>query len=155
MLSTPIIFLPILLQGLIMAIDEFYFHRKRGLGTWEKIGHPLDTLTLLAAIIIAAFTPYAPATFIVFLGLSIFSCLFVTKDEFVHSREAPPFENWLHSLLFLLHPVLLLSIHELWVRGQSNLLQYLALAVLAFATYQALYWNFFRRKPYDLAASKQ
>ena len=137
-----------------MAVDEFYFHRQRGLGKWERIGHPLDTLTLLAAILVAVYSAYASPSFMLFLGLSVLSCVFVTKDEFVHAREAPPLEIWLHSLLFILHPVILLCVHELWTRGERELLQYLAVSVLSFAIYQTIYWNLGFRSIHAHAADK-
>jgi len=28
-----------------MGVDEFYFHRRRGLPRWERLAHPLDTMT--------------------------------------------------------------------------------------------------------------
>ncbi len=41
---------PLAVQGIAMAVDELHFHRRRGLGRWERLGHPLDTLTVLACI---------------------------------------------------------------------------------------------------------
>ncbi len=40
----PLLLLPVLMQGLAMFVDEFVFHRRRGLPRWERLGHPLDTL---------------------------------------------------------------------------------------------------------------
>ena len=47
--------LPFFLQGLAIFFDEFYFHHRRGLGKWEKVGHPLDTLTVLMAYLFLLF----------------------------------------------------------------------------------------------------
>jgi 2-polyprenyl-6-hydroxyphenyl methylase/3-demethylubiquinone-9 3-methyltransferase len=38
----------------------------------------------------------------------------VTKDELVHARECTGGEHWIHAVLFLVHPVALLSIALLW-----------------------------------------
>ena len=34
-------------QAALMMVDELHFHRRRGLPRWERIGHPLDTATVL------------------------------------------------------------------------------------------------------------
>ena len=71
-----------------MMVDEFYFHRQRGLPRWERIGHPLDTLTVLACYACALFLPATANYILLFVGIGIFSCCFVTKDEFIHSNPA-------------------------------------------------------------------
>ena len=45
----------------------------------------------------------------VYAGLAVFSCLFVTKAEWLHARLCGPGEQWIHSLLFLLQPAALIS----------------------------------------------
>ncbi|HWU42647.1 MAG TPA: hypothetical protein VN132_04380, partial [Bdellovibrio sp.] len=56
-------FVPIaILQGSIMLIDEFFFHHKRGLPRWERIGHPLDTITVLTCLLFLYFTDPTPTT---------------------------------------------------------------------------------------------
>jgi hypothetical protein len=135
------IYLPLLLQGLLMLIDEFYFHRRRGLGAWERIGHPLDTLSFLAPIGVAAFLPLSGQSQFAFIAFSAFSSLLITKDEFVHSRECEPVENWLHAMLFVLHPTCLFSVFLLWQRGQTSFLLPLFSATLLFGAYQSIYWN--------------
>lgn len=42
------LFIPFPLQMICMAVDEAHFHRWRGLPRWERLGHSLDTLTVLA-----------------------------------------------------------------------------------------------------------
>jgi len=83
-----LIFIPIILQGICFFIDEFYYHHQRGLPKWEIIGHPLDTLTVMSVYLFAALTTYSTTNLYVFLALGIFSSLFITKDEFVHSLTA-------------------------------------------------------------------
>ena len=41
-------------------------------------------------------------------GLSVYGLL-RPKDEFVHSELCEPAENWLHAVLFILHPICFLS----------------------------------------------
>ncbi len=110
--------LPVLLQGLAMTVDEFHFHRRRGLGRWERIGHPFDTLSVLAAMGFLLAADFSLENAAIFAGLAAFSCLLITKDEWVHQAECAPAETWLHSLLFVLHPLALLSAGVLWyLRG--------------------------------------
>ena len=105
--------LPFLIHGLAMILDEAWFHRRRGLPAWERLGHPLDTLTVLACYGMALALPVTRGSLIAFLAASAFSCLFITKDEWVHARHCTGGELWLHSFLFVMHP-LLLGIAGLW-----------------------------------------
>lgn len=134
--------LPFALQGFAMAVDEFYFHRQRGLPRWERIGHPLDTLTVLACLGVANATAPSSAHLAWYAGLAVFSCLFITKDEFVHKTHCTAGEQWLHSLLFVLHPICLLAAATLWRDFASGLaLRVLFAALAAVFLYQTLYWS--------------
>ena len=124
-----------------MTIDE-YIHHQRGLGMWERLGHPVDTLTVFVALSYVALNPYTSETLTVYLMLSGFSCLVITKDEFVHTKECGAFENWLHALLFILHPVIFLSAGLLWRDEPENqFLDYWAIMVGVFMLYQILRWS--------------
>jgi hypothetical protein len=150
--------LPFVLQGVAIFLDETIFHYKRGLPRWEKIGHPLDTLSLLLCILFAIFMPFSWDYVKVYTGLSIFSCLMVTKDEFIHKEHCPGAENWLHAFLFLLHPINLLVIGFIWASQSvvvpewvsffldnpfalQAFLYSLATGVFVFFLYQAIFWN--------------
>lgn len=75
----------------------------------------------------------------VFISLSIFSSLFVAKDEFLHARLCEPGEHWLHSLLFLIHPVSFFAVFWLWKTHQHMSFVRLHLAlVFVFLIYQIL-----------------
>ena len=130
------------LQAAAMGVDEFYFHRKRRLPRWERLGHPLDTLSVLACYGVTLVSAPTPGALTTYVALAIFSCLFVTKDEFVHAKHCEPREHWLHSLLFMLHPIVLASAAWLWVQtGFRALLITQTALTLAFGSYQLLYWN--------------
>jgi len=131
------------LQSFAIFVDEFHFHRNRGLPRWEQIGHPLDTLTVLASFIPMAILPKSGSTPPWLIGLIIFSCLFVTKDEWVHQAECCGDEQWLHSVLFLLHPGVLYAAWLCWKEsGPSVLHQIQIMALSVFFIYQVVYWNF-------------
>lgn len=137
---------PIGLQALAMIVDEWLFHRRRDLPRWERIGHPLDTLSIalcLGWLLVVA--PGAPAAVPVYLVLASFSTLFVTKDEGVHAQRCSPGEHWLHAVLFALHPIVLAAFALLWWYGAHALLVGQLVAVLAFFAYQVVYWNLLRR----------
>lgn len=157
-----LLLLPFILQAFVVAIDEFYFHWKRGLPLWERVGHPLDVCTLLACFGWVVTQPYSENALVVYAGLAVFSCLFVTKDEWVHARLCGPGEQWIHSLLFLLQPAALISAGVIWAmapaasatshsalqQSAAELYPILSLQVvlqIGFLGYQILYWGFLRK----------
>jgi hypothetical protein len=138
-----LLLLPALLQMLAMACDEFVFHRKRGLPRWERLGHPLDTLTAVACYGWIIFTPpTSPHALGVYVALCAFSCLFITKDEFVHARLCEPREAWLHAVLFVLHPIVFLAFGVIW-RAQTELwlLKAELVLTLGLLVHQLTYWS--------------
>ncbi len=145
-----LIALPFLLQGLAIFVDEFYFHHKRGLPPWERIGHPLDTITVLTGFAFVAYAPPTERNLWVYIGLAIFSCLFVTKDEAVHAKLCDGAESWLHAVLFILHPLGFIAAGFIWFSENfSNLKPLLfgqVLIVALFLIYQIGYWNFYAKK---------
>ncbi len=139
--------LPFLVQALAIAFDEVYFHLKRGLPKWERIGHPLDTLTTLVCYAYLVWTPHSPTATWIYAGLALFSSLFVTKDEWVHAETCSGSENWLHALLFTTHPLALLSAGLIWAGWHEALvplqpvLWIQLIAMSLFCLYQIIYWN--------------
>lgn len=130
------------IQALLMAVDEGYFHRRRGLPRWERIGHPIDTASVLLVQGAILFTDWSVATLVV---LAVLSTLMVTKDEWIHHKECEATETWLHSLLFVIHPVYL----GLWIElaYQDRVLDHrteltlIWTATLMVGLFQILYWN--------------
>jgi hypothetical protein len=114
--------LPLAAQGSLMGVDELWFHRRRGLPRWERIGHPLDTGTVLICLSVPWLVPLGPPSLWTYAGLSALSCFFVTKDEPVHARLCPPGEHWLHAALFVLHPVVLGVVLLLWSAREAHAL---------------------------------
>ncbi len=138
--------IPIFLQALIISIDEFYYHYKRGLPKWERIGHPLDSLSILLCWSFAALKLPSENNIFAFALLCIFSCLFVTKDEFVHARECNGAEHWLHAILFLLHPICFYALFALWRAGEfQNVIIIQIGFIFAFMLYQIVFWQFIKR----------
>src|SRR4051812_14938762 len=133
--------IPLGLQALCMLVDELHFHRARGLSRWERIGHPLDTLSVLACWALALSVPPGSANLRMYVALACVSCLLVTKDELIHAERCQPLEHWLHALLFILHPIVLSIGAWLWLSNGRALLWLSASVTAAFASYQALYWN--------------
>ncbi len=157
MLNSCWLAVPFILQMVCMAADEFWFHKKRGLPRWERIGHPLDTLTVLLCLFWILRVRPNRFSVCIFVVLAVFSCIFVTKDEPVHRRYCSAAEQWLHALLFMLHPLVLASAGLLWpalwaspgllsgmVRfsGLERPLVLCACALmLGFGIYQFVFWN--------------
>ncbi len=136
---------PVALQGAAMVVDEGFFHRRRGLPRWERLGHPLDTLTIIVCLGWLVTTPSHDEFSLSIYGvLAVFSTLFVTKDEGVHAKLCTAGEHWLHSILFVLHPVVLAAFAWLWWTGHSSFLILQLVATIAFLGYQFIYWNLLR-----------
>jgi len=149
------LFLPFPLQMICIAVDEIHFHRRRGLPRWERLGHPVDTLTVLACFCWLLGTVPSSYSLAGYASLSVFSCLFVTKDEMVHSKYCGSGEHWLHAVLYIMHPLVLLSAGLLWLAGRQQPLTWIhrngferkfllaiMLITLVFGLYQLIYWNF-------------
>jgi hypothetical protein len=126
-----------------MSIDELWFHRRRGLHRWERIGHPLDTLTVVVPFGWLLFHPSHDRHALVFYAVcSALSCLFVTKDEGIHTRECSAGEHWLHAILFVLHPVVFIAFALIWAMGGHEMLLILQLgATIGFGVHQLVYWT--------------
>lgn len=156
--------LPFALQAFAMVFDEGYFHLRRGLPRWERIGHPLDTLSVLLCMGWVLFIPFSKPTLAIYCSLAAFSSLLVTKDEFVHKEHCPAAENWLHAVLFTLHPITLTMAGFMWPIVQKIdvapwlsrwmapapiailFLEIQFTAMLLFLCYQIVYWNFIWRE---------
>src|SRR5262249_31343098 len=113
----------IVLQAIAMVVDEAWFHRARGLPRWERIGHPLDTLSIALCLLwLIGARRGSPEALPVYVALAVISTLFVTKDEAIHARLCGPGEHWLHAVLFALHPIVLAAFAYLWWIGAIGLL---------------------------------
>ncbi len=147
------LYLPFIFQGLVMMVDEFWYHHRRGLGRWERIGHPVDTATVLVCAAIVIFVPFSKTALAVYAVCGVISMICITKDEFVHAQLCPPGEHWLHSVLFMLHPILLTATVAIWAdypAGAGGLRSFFignVVITTAFWLYQIFYWNFLCRKP--------
>jgi len=149
-----LLLLPAGLQMLAMGVDEFVFHRRRGLPRWERLGHPLDTLTAILSYGWLVFTPTpSPGALATYIGLCAFSCLFITKDELVHARVCEPMETWLHAVLFVLHPIVFLGFGVLWQAGENpHFIQAELALTLGLLAHQLIYWSpFWQRTPSTVA----
>lgn len=155
-----LVLIPFLVQSVVIGLDECHFHLKRGLPKWERIGHPIDTLSVVICFAIALLFPFSSGALKIYIGFAVFSCLLVTKDEFVHKHHCPASEQWLHALLFLNHPIMLSAIGLIWAASTKStsyvwLREWLDRPALLhlfligqsvftalFFMYQVIFWNF-------------
>jgi 2-polyprenyl-6-hydroxyphenyl methylase/3-demethylubiquinone-9 3-methyltransferase len=129
------------LQALLMLVDERVFHRDRRLGLWESWGHVADSAFFALALAPAALLAPSRGALILYAALGAASTVLVTKDEWIHARECEGGENWIHALLFSLHPCVLIAIGVLWTRGEGSLLrEALPLVVSGWSFHQWRYW---------------
>jgi hypothetical protein len=156
--------IPFFLQMVAIGIDEVYFHYRRGLPKWERIGHPLDTFSFLICLTIPLLMPFNTTSLVIYLALCLVSCLMITKDEFIHKEHCPGAENWLHAVLFILHPITLAMVGLIWPITQGidtpiwlhrfldnpealeSFLLLQAGAITLFFCYQLIFWNFIWNK---------
>lgn len=128
--------LPFLLQALAMSLDEGLCHRD--LARIERLGHRVDTAAFLACLGLALLAPPTPGALRLYAGLAIGSCLLITKDEGLHQRRCGPFEHWLHAVLFMLHPLVLVAAAWLWMGGHRTPLRLQASLTGLFLLVQAV-----------------
>lgn len=151
--------IPFALQALGMCFDEGYFHVRRGLPKWERIGHPIDTLSVLLCMGWVLFVPFSSSSLALYILFASLSCILVTKDEFIHKEHCPAMEQWLHAVLFTLHPITLTVAGFMWPVMQGievapwilfwldtpeRLGTFLKMqfgVMSAFLCYQILFWN--------------
>ncbi|MGE5084709.1 MAG: hypothetical protein ACM3MG_00305 [Bacillota bacterium] len=129
------------LQGIATLVDEFMFHHRRGLPRWERIGHPIDTALVLICLLFLSFAAHSLVNEIIYYSLVVVSSICITKDEWVHRKFCTAEEMWLHSVLFILHPLMLVSAAFNWDKHPD----YITLAtagIFVFFVYQIVYWNF-------------
>ncbi len=107
---------------------------------WERWGHPLDTIFLILPLSLLVFIPTLPLW--IYILTAAFSCLFITKDEWVHSQHCNAFENWLHAVLFVLHPLVLVFAWLVHLE-QPALILWMLPPMGIFLVYQLIYWNFY------------
>lgn len=144
-----LLLIPFTLQGLAMFFDEFYYHRKRGLPLWEILGHPADTVCFLACFLFLKNSQASVENAYIYMLLTAISCLIVTKDELIHCKLCSIGEMWLHSVLFILHSLTLISAGVLWWFAQDlgveakidQIFLIQCMVILAFMSYQILYWT--------------
>lgn len=116
-------------QAVVILIDEFHFHRRRFLPRWELVGHPIDTFCLLSFfLVLTALSSEDVRVFWLASAIGLISCLVITKDEWVHKQYSSGNENWLHALLFIVHPVVVGLFLWLWWRREDSLKPALAVA---------------------------
>jgi hypothetical protein len=99
-----LLLLPLIVQAIAIFVDEFYFHFAPGQPRWERIGHPLDTFTVLAPVLWLMVSAPSERNLIIYTLAAVFSCPFVIKDELVHADRCVPAERVNHAALFITHP---------------------------------------------------
>lgn len=145
-LKASLLFIPLLLQGVAMGVDEGLFHHRRGLGAWERIGHPIDSFFFACCSALAwlvAKKGNGDSLFNAYLLASAISCAVITKDESIHLKFCSAQESWLHSVLFILHPICLFTLWKLALARNTFVLEIVLGSILLFIFYQIFYWNLF------------
>lgn len=128
-------------QGTLSLLDEALFHRWRVLGRTESWSHVFDTGFFALTISMPAFLTPTKTRLALFVLGALISSVGITKDNWIHERECSPGEQWIHSLLFVLHPLVLATLAWLWLEQKNPELRGACfLGALAGVTYQFTYW---------------
>ena len=134
--------LPFIIQAFAMIVDEFYFHRKRGLKKWEQLGHPIDTFFVFIVYFFISLAHPSENNIKIYIALCTLSCLIITKDEFVHTVECEAAENWLHAILFILHPITFMAAGFIWFKNLNpTFLKIQPMVLFIVMLYQFFYWR--------------
>ena len=142
-------YVPFVLQAGLMLVDEFYCHQRRELPLWERVGHPLDTLSMLICIGMCVLLAPTASNLQWYLIAAVISSLLITKDEFIHKTVCTSLEHWLHSLLFVIHPTCLIAAGYLWSEhGHDTFFRFQSYLTLAFLSYQVLAGAVFARNTF-------
>lgn len=137
-----------ILHGILFRIDEFKFHRKRGVQKVELINALFDGFLFLSSLAIALFADFSYWWEKLYIALSIVSCLSIAKNEFFY-KGLEFGERFTHSLLYVLHPVILFAYYDGWKVNYFNKHYYVWLVQLLYVflgfqaiAYQIIYWNY-------------
>ena len=141
------------LQVILFHVDEYYFHRKRGLSKYEIASAITDGAFYVLPLIIATFAKFDSIWKTIFIVLAGISCLSIAKNELFYPALQVK-ERIIHSLLYVLHPILLYSFYISWKGNFFDaypnfwILQLLYVAI-GFKTviYQIIYWNYIHENP--------
>ena len=107
----------------------------------------MDTLAFASCLIFLRLAAPTSANFWIYAGLATLSSLLISKDEWQHKELCDGLENWLHALLFTIHPVALIWAGWLWWSQSIYAAETLFAAMimsLGFFFYQTIYWNLVR-----------
>ena len=140
-----------ILQVVIFHVDEYYFHRKRTLSRKEAVGMFIDGALYLPPIVIASFAPFSDFWKTVYIVFSILSCLSIIKNEMFYEHDVTKKERLVHSILYVLHPILLYTFYFSW-KGNffAHNLNFWMVQILYMGfgfktlTHQLIYWNYLR-----------
>lgn len=141
------------IQVILFNVDEYYFHRKRGLVKQEVISAIVDGALYLIPLLIAIFLPFNSLWQKLYIGFAMISCLSIAKNEcFYPSLTAP--ERVVHALLYILHPVMLYTFYISWEQNYfTTMINFWMIQIIYMAlgaktlTYQIIYWNYVHQKP--------
>ncbi|MBS1985442.1 MAG: hypothetical protein JST16_14850 [Bdellovibrionales bacterium] len=115
----------------LLILDETKNHSRRPIGRRERMGLILDALMLAWLASFVFFVKYSEGMAFVYGALALLTLLLVTRQE-LHVRECDRRERWMHSLLFISYPLVVITLAAFWpfVSGLSWIVR----SVLPFST---------------------
>ena len=144
-----------MIHGILFAYDEYILHKKRSLSQKEVNSGLIDGVLFLSTVAMTLFTSFSSTLSIVYISLSLLSCLAIIKHEYFLPKEISVKERLIHVTLYILHPLILYAFYISWKLNffGTNLtywmlqLGYFALGFKAIS-YHVIYWNYiYERNP--------
>lgn len=138
----------VILHGILFRVDEYMFHRKRGLQKRELTNSLIDGLIFLITLAVAMFSKHSYWSDKIYIALSIVSCLSIVKNEFFYENLKKG-ERFVHALLYVFHTTILYAFYISWRINYFDSHYYIWLTqllymILGFQTlaYSLIYWNY-------------
>jgi hypothetical protein len=138
------------LHAALYGVDEYIYHRKRGLCPVEFINALFDGILFLIPLVIAIFTSHSYWLDKIYIALAVLSIFSIIKNErFYH--ELCVTERMIHAALYVLHPLILYAFYHSWKWNFFDKYYYFWLVQLLYVafgtktvTYHIIYWKFIR-----------
>ncbi len=138
-----------LLASVFFLIDE-PMHAKRGLSDWEKTSHIIDALCTSSTYAIGYFAlkTNLPALFWLYCVFALITICVSFKDEWIHARECPPEEHFVHAFMFASNGICyILGAFIILLKLSSWLFAFGACFGILTALWQFVFWFFLYKKP--------
>jgi hypothetical protein len=142
------------LLGICFMVD-LPTHIGRGLGLWEKVSHPIDAFFLGLSFLVGHFAVQQQSSnmFWLYCAISLITLLLSYKDEAIHQKECPQYEQFIHAFMFSLNGIILTLGAIMIIQKVGDNLFCLGIGFSAFSFLGLIASNFITPAPKQVANS--